>query len=515
MIDRTDYRALSVFVNTNQDSAVQVLTDLHGRVHQSSLPNSQQDDKLPRQRGIKEWDLLSKQVNSRSGAQPKAPSSGSAQLAGEYRGLVETNSDFENVACASAQYLGGRTNPFTNYDSDVEYTKSKLSAVRDGRPSNNRIDSHLVPPPLMLKTGQLPEHFARPVRPPRPDERESFSSSAFSCVENDTPATPLSMEFPTSHIVNYYAAKTRESLSGSYSTTDALHFPMPPLSDTMLDARDINSAYNSSPTDSIPQVSQLLQPAVDMTPSGAIPTSLRDRTFGMPQLPNGKRAKGLIRGNLTVDGARGSVSVVHHLPEVDPKFHPKKPTNPHNDYNYIKDDMVDKLRAKTKLKSNLLKVDFCRGALIGRKAPDEKAYDLKGRPSGLTGSEKYWGCKSCKFEGRAVKVPTAKGKTVLDIDRNVYGSNGILYRWEFLFKSHIRMKDKVKHPVNSPFGCVFCCAEGRGTPIFDGVASLLNHLQDHRSGSISGCVEQMTKAILDRSPAVEEDFDIALPPRYI
>ena len=101
------------------------------------------------------------------------------------------------------------------------------------------------------------------------------------------------------------------------------------------------------------------------------------------------------------------------------------------------------------------------------------------------------------------------------IDTKVYGSNGILYRWEFLFKSHIHLKDALPHPVDSTFGCMFCCAEGLGTPIFGGVASLLTHLQQHRDRQPTGEVLFKMNCVVGRSPSPEEDFDVALPPLVI
>lgn len=104
----------------------------------------------------------------------------------------------------------------------------------------------------------------------------------------------------------------------------------------------------------------------------------------------------------------------------------------------------------------------------------------------------------------------AKGKK--SIDMRVFGSKGLLYRWEFLFKSHVHLKGALPNPLESTFGCVFCCAEGRGTPTFGGVESFLAHLQAHRAQPPSGEVLYRMGCIVGRTPSPDELFDIALPP---
>ena len=96
------------------------------------------------------------------------------------------------------------------------------------------------------------------------------------------------------------------------------------------------------------------------------------------------------------------------------------------------------------------------------------------------------------------------------IDKRVYGANGILYRWEFLFKSHVQLKDALP-TMDSTFGCIFCCVEGKGTPIFGGVTNFLAHMQEHRDWPPKGEVLYRIGCILGRTPSHEEDFDIALP----
>lgn len=53
---------------------------------------------------------------------------------------------------------------------------------------------------------------------------------------------------------------------------------------------------------------------------------------------------------------------------------------------------------------------------------------------------------------------------------------------------------------------------GKGTPIFGGVESLMNHLQQHREVQPTGEVLYRMNCILGRVAEVGEDFDINLPP---
>ena len=120
----------------------------------------------------------------------------------------------------------------------------------------------------------------------------------------------------------------------------------------------------------------------------------------------------------------------------------------------------------------------------------------------------FWKCTKCNFEGRMTK--DAKGKK--SIDTRVYGSNGILYRWAFLFKSHVYLKDALTSPMDSTFGCIFCCAEGLGTPIFGGVKSFLAHMQEHREREPEGEVLYRMSCVVGKTPTMEDEFEIALPP---
>ena len=118
----------------------------------------------------------------------------------------------------------------------------------------------------------------------------------------------------------------------------------------------------------------------------------------------------------------------------------------------------------------------------------------------------YWRCSKCSFEGRLIK--DAKGKS--STDPRIWGAHGILYRWEFLFKSHVHLKDRLSNPLNATFGCIFCCAEGNGTPIIGGVQNFMAHLQEHKIRPPTGEVLYRIKCVVGRQPKVDEDFDVAL-----
>ncbi|MCJ1415757.1 hypothetical protein MMC32_002090 [Xylographa parallela] len=149
---------------------------------------------------------------------------------------------------------------------------------------------------------------------------------------------------------------------------------------------------------------------------------------------------------------------------------------------------------------------FCNGAWKLQIGEKKKAFEEIKRVSTMYTASSFWKCKKCHFEGRMMR--DAKGHK--SIDKRVYGANGILYRWEFLFKSHVQLKDALP-TMDSTFGCIFCCVEGKGTPIFGGVTNFLAHMQEHRDWPPKGEVLYRIGCILGRTPSHEEDFDIALP----
>ena len=154
---------------------------------------------------------------------------------------------------------------------------------------------------------------------------------------------------------------------------------------------------------------------------------------------------------------------------------------------------------------------FCKGAWRLQIGDRKKALTEWSRPGSLYSMNDFWKCTKCNFEGPMTK--DAKGKKAYD--RRVLTMNGIHYRWEFLFKSHVHLKETMRNPDGSTFGCIFCCAEGRGTPIFGGTQSFTAHLREHLDRLPTGEVLYRINCIFDSSPKQGDEFDICLPPRVI
>lgn len=139
----------------------------------------------------------------------------------------------------------------------------------------------------------------------------------------------------------------------------------------------------------------------------------------------------------------------------------------------------------------------------------KKAITERQRPGGMYSANLYWRCQKCMFEGR---MTADKGTKRKSYDTQVHNTNGIQWRWLFLFKSHVYLNDILQNPQASTFGCIFCCGVGKGTPMFGGVQSFMNHLQQHRDSPPSGEVLYKMNCIVGRVADVREDFDINLPP---
>jgi hypothetical protein len=125
----------------------------------------------------------------------------------------------------------------------------------------------------------------------------------------------------------------------------------------------------------------------------------------------------------------------------------------------------------------------------------------------------FWKCTRCHYEMPMIFDRSAKNQK--GVDKQVYGSAGILYRREFLFKCHVMLEEALKDPRDSTFGCIFCCAEGRGTPLFGTVKGFLAHMQEHRDSERvpKGEVMYRIGCVVGDPPGHEEVFDIALPKR--
>ena len=147
---------------------------------------------------------------------------------------------------------------------------------------------------------------------------------------------------------------------------------------------------------------------------------------------------------------------------------------------------------------------FCKGAWRAQIGDRKKAMDDRQRPGGMFNAARFWQCSKCQFEGRLVMLD----KKTKAVDRRVLTAEGLQFRWEFLFKSHVEKKDMSSDFLSAAFGCMFCTAEGRGTPTFGGAQMLMAHLQEHREKLPTGEVLYRMNAITGPRAPLEEDFDI-------
>ncbi|KAI4276673.1 MAG: hypothetical protein LQ337_002345 [Flavoplaca oasis] len=152
---------------------------------------------------------------------------------------------------------------------------------------------------------------------------------------------------------------------------------------------------------------------------------------------------------------------------------------------------------------------FCKGAWRLQIGDHKKALQERQRPGSMYSAHKFWQCKFCNFEGRLVQ----QDKKTSQFDQQIMLADGIQFRWVFLFKSHVECKDASPNPLRSTFGCMFCCAEGRGTPSFTGAQALMDHLQEHRIRVPVGEVLYRMNASVGEEAPVAADWDINLEPK--
>ena len=153
---------------------------------------------------------------------------------------------------------------------------------------------------------------------------------------------------------------------------------------------------------------------------------------------------------------------------------------------------------------------FCKGAWRQQIGDKKRAIEERVRPGGMYNAAKYWQCKHCKFEGRLVPINKKLNGYDMRIFRLV---EGIQFRWEFMFKSHIPTKDQDANPTKATFGCMFCCADGRPMPSFKGIRAFMAHLAEHRDPLPMGEVLYRMNCLVGRQAAPEEDFDINIVAR--
>ena len=148
---------------------------------------------------------------------------------------------------------------------------------------------------------------------------------------------------------------------------------------------------------------------------------------------------------------------------------------------------------------------FCKGAWRQQIGDRKRAMEERVRPGGMYNAAKYYQCKQCKFEGRLMPMDKKKNGFDMRVFKLV---EGIQFRWEFMFKSHVQVKEACSDPTKATFGCIFCCAEGKGTPLFGGIEALMNHLVVHREQLPTGKVLYRMNCLVGRQAATDEDFDI-------
>ena len=148
---------------------------------------------------------------------------------------------------------------------------------------------------------------------------------------------------------------------------------------------------------------------------------------------------------------------------------------------------------------------FCQGAWRLQIGDRKKAMEDRQRPGSMYNQQYYWKCKKCEFEGRLMK----EGKQKV-CDRTIMSADGVQFRWEFLFKSHLPAKVNGSNPLASTFGCIFCCAEGKGTPTFGGVQTFIAHIQEHRERLPRGEVLYRVGCVVGRAFGQDEDLDVSI-----
>lgn len=167
---------------------------------------------------------------------------------------------------------------------------------------------------------------------------------------------------------------------------------------------------------------------------------------------------------------------------------------------------------------------ICKGAFLLQTNQDKAALkEAKHRDSILPGarhvSNHSWVCKtpSCHFSGPAVR--DAEGKATFD-STILSKSPRVMYRWSFLFKSHVQQKDDDDVERLKWYGCVFCHASAdvnAETANFLGEEALMLHIEEAHVGEgkwPQGKVLERMGCVVGRPGAVGAEWDIWLPDHY-
>ncbi|KAJ9662571.1 hypothetical protein H2201_006059 [Coniosporium apollinis] len=165
---------------------------------------------------------------------------------------------------------------------------------------------------------------------------------------------------------------------------------------------------------------------------------------------------------------------------------------------------------------------FCKGAWMTRESPlkgltiqtrlegysaSVPVYDfaMETKPDGYYDQSSYLKCKQCEFHSATYK------KILKTLDSTVLTTPcGIRYRWIFLVKSHVKAS-KASQAASPNYGCIICCAEGRGTMILGNTETLMNHIYLEHGRQMSAETQLRTKIIFNRWADEREDWDLNIP----
>ncbi|KAF2097896.1 hypothetical protein NA57DRAFT_76697 [Rhizodiscina lignyota] len=156
---------------------------------------------------------------------------------------------------------------------------------------------------------------------------------------------------------------------------------------------------------------------------------------------------------------------------------------------------------------------FCKGAWAAREAV-ASGFKIQTRANGVYNTVSAWHCRQCSFQSDQLTKDTLK-KSTKDketmLDGKVYCAAGVLYRWAFLAKSHVKCKSALANGEYS-YGCLFCCVAGRDTSVYGGVDTLMGHIvSEHAEDMARPDVLQRTNCVFGRVAHTHEDFDICVP----
>lgn len=140
---------------------------------------------------------------------------------------------------------------------------------------------------------------------------------------------------------------------------------------------------------------------------------------------------------------------------------------------------------------------------------------LQTRPNGVYNTLTAWQCRQCSFQSEPVSNKSSaripfKGNDDA-FDNKVYAAAGVMYRWVFLAKSHVKCKSASSNGEYN-YGCLFCCAAGRASSVHGNVDMLMGHIvSEHVEDMMRPDVQQRTNCVFGRLASTHEDFDVCIP----